>query len=163
MKTREQQLRRIRILIGLVVAGLVGSGLSCFPLLRESGWLDQLVHSLGMPSAIGNWIAQVHTGLAEIYAAHPFIAYGTDWLGFGHFVIAFFMIGALIDPERNLWVVHAAMIACILVIPTALICGAVREIPLWWRAVDSAFGVIGFIPLWIASGMIRALPARSSL
>jgi hypothetical protein len=52
------------------------------------------------------------------------------------------------------------MLACIMVIPTALICGAVREIPLWWRALDSSFGIVGFIPLWVASRMIRQLPAE---
>lgn len=154
-----QQLRRIRLLIALVIAGLIGSGISTFPLLRESALLEQLVRAWGLPPFIVTWIAQVHAGLAEIYAAHPFIGYGTDWLGFGHIAIAIFMIGALIDPVRNIWLIHAAMLACILVVPTALICGAVREIPLWWRAVDSAFGIIGFIPLWIASRMIRQLPA----
>ena len=154
-----QQLRRIRLLIALVIAGLIGSGISTFPLLRESALLEQLVRAWGLPPFIVTWIAQVHAGLTEIYAAHPFIGYGTDWLGFGHIAIAIFMIGALIDPVRNIWLIHAAMLACILVVPTALICGAVREIPLWWRAVDSAFGIIGFIPLWIASRMIRQLPA----
>ena len=159
MKMPAQQLRRIRLLIALVIAGLIGSGISTFPLLRESALLEQLVRAWGLPPFIVTWIAQVHAGLAEIYAAHPFIGYGTDWLGFGHIAIAIFMIGALIDPVRNIWLIHAAMLACILVVPTALICGAVREIPLWWRAVDSAFGIIGFIPLWIASRMIRQLPA----
>lgn len=68
------------------------------------------------------------------------------------------MIGAFLDPVRNIWVIHAGMIACVLVIPTALVCGAVREIPLWWRGIDSLFGIIGFIPLWLSSCIIRALP-----
>jgi hypothetical protein len=50
------------------------------------------------------------------------------------------------------------MIACVLVVPTALICGAARGIPLWWRAIDSSFGIVGFIPLWLAARMIRRLP-----
>ncbi len=102
----------------------------------------------------------MHEGLANTHAAYPFIAYGTDWLAFGHLVIALFLLGALIDPVRNLWVVRAGMIASAFVIPCALICGALREIPLWWRAIDSLFGIAGFIPLWIAARMIRRLSAE---
>ena len=158
MKTREQQLRRVRVLIGIVIAGLIGSGLSAFPLLRESGRLDHLVHAFAFPEFVRAWIAYVHEGLATTYAAYPFIGYGTDWLAFGHFVVALFVIGAFFDPVRNVWVIRAGMIACVLVIPTALICGAMRGIPLWWRMVDSSFGIIGFIPLWLADRMIRRLP-----
>ncbi|HSH39366.1 MAG TPA: hypothetical protein VK993_11325 [Chthoniobacterales bacterium] len=62
--------------------------------------------------------------------------YGTDWLAFGHIVIAIFFAGPLIDPVRNLWVIRAGQIACVLVIPLALVCGDIRGIPLWWRAID---------------------------
>jgi hypothetical protein len=158
MKTREQQLRRIRILIAIVIAGLISSGLSTFPLLRESGRLDHFVHAYAFPPFIQTWIAHVHEGLAIPYAAYPFIAYGTDWLGFGHFVVALFLIGAFVDPVRNVWIIRASMIACVLVVPTALICGATRGIPLWWRIVDSSFGIVGLIPLWLADRMIRRLP-----
>jgi len=68
------------------------------------------------------------------------------------------MIEKIVDPVRNIWTVRAGMIACVFVIPIALICGAIREIPLWWRGIDSLFGVIGFIPLWLAWRMIRGLP-----
>jgi hypothetical protein len=33
------------------------------------------------------------------------------------------------------------------VIPLALICGAVRHIPLGWQLMDCAFGVFGALPL----------------
>jgi hypothetical protein len=145
-------------LIAIVIAGLIGSGLSAFPLLRESGRLDHFVHAFAFPEFVRAWIAYVHEGLATTYTAYPFIGYGTDWLAFGHFVVALFVIGAFVDPIRNVWNIRASMIACILVIPTALICGAVRGIPLWWRLVDSSFGIVGFIPLWLADRMIRRLP-----
>jgi hypothetical protein len=35
-----------------------------------------------------------------------------------------------------------------MVIPWALIFGAVRGIPFWWRLIDCSFGIFGFIPLW---------------
>jgi hypothetical protein len=40
------------------------------------------------------------------------------------------------------------MIACVLVIPFALVFGAVRGIPFWWRLIDCSFGVFGFVPLY---------------
>ena len=126
MKTRESQLRPIRILIGLVIAGLVGSGLTALPLLHEAAVLRHFAERVALPAYFSTWITRVHIGLEHTYAAYPFIAYGTDWLAFGHLVIAIFMVGAYIDRVRNVWLIHAGMIACALVIPTALICGAVR-------------------------------------
>jgi hypothetical protein len=158
MKTREEQLRRIRTLIAVVIAGLVGSGLSAFPLLRESERMAHFVNAVGFPDFVRAWMWHVHAGLAATYAAYPFVGYGTDWLAFGHLVVALFVIGAFIDPVRNVWVIRASMIACVLVIPNALICGAMRGIPFWWRAIDSSFGIAGFIPLWLAHRMIRRLP-----
>ena len=86
--------------------------------------------------------------LDHTYAAYPFMAYGTDWLAFGHFVIALAFVGALRDPVRNRWLFQFGMISCVLVIPYAITCGAVRGIPFYWRLIDCSFGVIGFFPLW---------------
>ena len=52
MKTEKQQLRSIRILIGIVIAGLIASGLSAFPLLRESAQLDRYAHQFGFPPSL---------------------------------------------------------------------------------------------------------------
>jgi len=79
---------------------------------------------------------------------HPFLFYATDWLAFGHFVIAIVFIGALRDPVRNRWLFDFGLIACVLVIPYALVFGGLRGIPIWWRLIDCSFGVFGFIPLW---------------
>ena len=92
----------------------------------------------------------VYAGITDITAKYPFLAYGTDWLAFGHFVIAIAFIGVLRDPVKNIWVIEFGMIACVLVVPFALVFGAVRDIPFGWRIIDSMFGVLGFIPLWIA-------------
>jgi hypothetical protein len=153
----ECRLRRIRLLVGIVITGLIVSGITAFPLLHEVALLDRLAHSFGLPAFFSHWAARVHEGLERTYAAYPFLGYGTDWLAFGHIVIAFFLVGAWIDPVRNVWLIRAAMIACVFVIPTALICGAFRGIPLWWRAIDSCFGVFGFVPLWMAARETRRL------
>lgn len=104
---------------------------------------------------------EIHRGLAATYSAYPFIDYGTDWLAFGHFVIAIFFIGPLLDPRRNIWVINAGTIACLLVIPTALILGDFRQLPLWWRLIDCAFGAVGVIPLWLARRWTLRLPQQT--
>ena len=46
------------------------------------------------------------------------------------------------------------MIACLAVIPLALICGPLRGIPWFWQPIDCSFGVLGIIPLWFVRRMI---------
>ena len=99
----------------------------------------------------------VRNALIDTYGKYPFIAYGTDWLAFGHLMIALAFIGPLKDPERNVWVIEWGMIACILIIPTAMICGPIRGIPFYWRLIDCSFGVFGIIPLWITRNYILEL------
>ncbi len=140
-----------------MIGGLLISGVTAFPLLYEveilHGWLGQS----SCPTPIKAWLGTVHEGLHATHRAYPFLAYGTDWLAFGHIVIALFFIGPFLDPMRNLAVIRAGQIACLLVIPTALICGEIRGIPRWWRAIDSAFGVFGFVPLWFAARLVGRL------
>jgi len=102
----------------------------------------------------------VREGLTVTYSNYPFIAYGTDWLAFGHLIIALFFIGPLIDPVRNIWVIYTGLIACVAVIPLALICGPIREIPFYWRLIDCSFGIIGFVPLWLSLSLTRKLESK---
>ena len=88
---------------------------------------------------------------------YPFIAYGTDWLAFAHFVIAIAFVGPWRDPVKDVWVVEFGMIACALVIPFALVMGSVRGIPFGWRLIDCSFGVFGIIPLWFCRRLINRL------
>lgn len=160
--TPESHLRTIRILIGLFIVALVLSGATALPLLRE---MDLLASMLGVgdaPSPDGyeglrHWILKVREGLRITYASFPFLAYGTDWLAFGHFAIAIFFLGPLRNPVRNIWVLQAGLIACVLVIPMALVCGALRGIPFAWRLIDCSFGVLGFVPLWMALTLTRSI------
>jgi hypothetical protein len=63
---------------------------------------------------------------------------------------------------RNAWVVTFGLIACAAVIPLALIAGAIRGIPLYWRLIDCAFGVGGGAALlWPCRRAIQALEAQS--
>jgi hypothetical protein len=69
--------------------------------------------------------------------------------------VAFY--GVYRDPVRNIWVVEFGMIACVGIIPLALICGPIRGIPSWWTVIDMSFGVFGIIPLYALRRMIKRL------
>ena len=75
-------------------------------------------------------------------------------MAFGHIAIAIVFMGAFKDPVKNVGVINFGMIACILVIPWALIFGSIHSIPFFWRLIDCSFGVVGIIPLWICRNMI---------
>jgi hypothetical protein len=152
-------LAQIRWLISLFIIGLVLSGVTAFPLEWELGlltrWLDA---DLAAPNgSLRWWIARVNQALTETGSAHPFLAYGTDWLAFGHIVIALFFIGPWLDPVRNAWVLKVGLVACAGVILLALICGPIRRIPIYWSLIDCSFGVFGAIPLVICLKLIARL------
>ena len=96
-------------------------------------------------------------GINETAGQYPFLFYGYDWLAFAHFVLAILFIGPLRDPVRNKWVIEFGMIACLLIIPFALVAGHFRGIPFWWRLVDCSFGIAGLVPLIICYRKINRL------
>ena len=153
MNSSPTQIRtRIKLLLAFFIIAIVLSGLTAFPLETELRILSSIVgvDPAAPPSdyvGLQHWIAIVGESLRETYAKYPFIAYGTDWLAFAHIVIAIAFIGPYRDPVRNTWVVTFGIIACLGVIPLALIAGAIRQIPLYWRLIDCSFGVFGIIPL----------------
>ncbi len=167
MTPNPNSIRRIRGWLILFVAGLVLSGLTAFPLAWELDLLSRIAAAPLSPlpalwPTLVAWIERVNAGLQETYRLYPFMAYGTDWLAFAHLVIAIAFVGPWRDPIRNAWVIDWAMIACALVIPLALICGPLRGIPLFWRAIDCSFGVFGVIPLYICLREIRRLELSRS-
>ncbi len=140
--------RRIKWVTGLFIVGLVLSGATAIPLPGEVNRLVNFLGPDGNPSEWVRWLLRVQDALGQTRAHHPFLFYGTDWLAFGHFVIAIAFVGALRDPVRNRWLFDFGLIACALVIPYALVFGGLRGIPVCWRLIDCSFGVFGFIPLW---------------
>jgi hypothetical protein len=155
--------KRVRYLLIFFVVSLVISGLTAVPLKWE---IDILQNIIGegtsmerMWPALARWISLVHRGITEMSQKYPFIFYGTDWLAFAHIVIAVAFWGPLKDPVKNLWIIEFGMIACVLVIPTAMICGPIRGIPFFWRLADCSFGVFGIIPLWITRNYIQQIIA----
>jgi hypothetical protein len=104
----------------------------------------------------------VHRALEETLATYPFLAYGYDWLAFGHFIIAIPFLMALRDPLRNAWVVSYGIAACLAVLPFALVFGAIREIPVFWRGVDTLFGLGGLAILLILRRQLSRLSTSSA-
>lgn len=150
---------------GVFIIGLVLSGLTAIPLVSE---VNALVHGLGLENqtsatagaGITRWLLLIREALVETQARHPQLFYGTDWLAFGHIVIAVAFVGALRDPVRNRWLFDFGLIACAMVIPWAFYFGAVRGIPLWWRLIDCSFGVFGAVPLWWCRRWVKELETR---
>lgn len=154
-RSRELCLRKtIRTWLWFFISCLVLSGATAIPLRAELGFLMGIVDP---NSALGAWLIRINTGLIETYGRYPFLAYGTDWLAFGHFAIAAAFIGPLRDPVRNSWVIDFGLIACISVIPFALVMGPIRGIPFYWRLIDCSFGVLGLVPLLLCKRCIAEL------
>ncbi len=156
------QLRRIRWLTGFFIVGVVVSGATAIPIESEVDWLTNLLgvsNSSGAPptSTFAQWLLRVQTALHETNTQYPFVGYGGDWLAFAHFMIALAFVGAWRDPVRNRWLFDFGLIACALVVPYALVFGALRGIPLWWRLIDCSFGVAGAVPLWLCRSYVRQL------
>ena len=156
---------KIKLWLYFFMAGLLISGITAFPLEWELNLLNQTV---GIGTNFGNhfpsfseWVSKVHLGLVETNRQFPFIAYGTDWLAFAHIILAILFIGPLKDPVKNIWVIEFGVIACVLVIPLAMICGEIRGIPIFWRLIDCSFGVLGVIPLLVVRRKIKLLELGS--
>jgi len=136
--------------------------------LHEVELLTRLLGCQDAPGPEGHaglafWILTVRNGLRAAHASYPWLAYGTDWLAFGHLAIALFFIQPFRNPTSNDWVLKTGLVACAGTIPLALICGALRGIPLYWRLVDCSFGVFGSMPLFyclVQTGKLRTLQAR---
>ena len=150
-------LLRIRLLLVFFIVALILSGVTAFPIETE---LHSLMSHRGqMPDWLAGFLTTAYEGMSYANAHYPMLSYGNDWLAFAHIVIAMAFIGPIKDPVRNVWVIEWAMLACVAVIPLALIAGPIRHIPVYWRILDCSFGVIGIIPLWIVRRWIKQLPA----
>jgi len=153
MKRKMTVQNRIRFLLLFFMCALIISGLTAIPLQWELKIImpflaDGSLFGMLFPS-LADWMERVNEGIQVGYAQYPFLAYGNDWLAFGHVAIALAFIGPLRDPVKNIWVVEFGMLACMLVIPWAFIFSFVRGIPFFWTMIDMSFGAFGIIPLWL--------------
>lgn len=143
--------------------GVFISGVTAFPLPQEVSLLADLVGAdkARDPSAFQQWILTVRDGLIATQSQYKFIFYGTDWLAFGHLVIAGLFIGPYRDPVKNEFILDWGIFTCLAVIPLALICGPLRGIPFWWQLIDCSF-CIGALPLWLCKRRVAILKSQSS-
>jgi hypothetical protein len=160
--SRSQHLSAIRFWLIIVIAGLVLSGVTAFPLETELGFFLGILQSASIRPFAGwthllPWIAKVYDALSSTNQAYPFLSYGTDWLAFAHLVIAVAFIGPYREPVRNKWIITFGLIACAGVIPLALIAGQIRGLPIGWRLIDCSFGIFGGIPLLLCRRHIHAM------
>jgi hypothetical protein len=156
---------RYRVSLGLFLFGLILSGISALPLQSELSILSRFLGTSGSPAhgeldGPRHWIAFVDFGLRETYSRFSFFGYATDWLAFGHFVIAAFFVLPFIDPTRYRGVLQIGLFACAGVIVTALICGPIRGIPFFWTLIDCSFGIVGALPLLYCLRLTRKIDNR---
>lgn len=145
MKNKQNIQRWLIVFIVLLVL----SGLTAFPLHAETTFM--MAHLDWFPSFFHQWI---HVVDSAVHQASPLMHYGTDWLAFAHIVIALFFIPVYIDPVAYRLTVRMGQVACLLVIPLALICGPLRGIPFFHQIIDCCFGIVGFATLqWVYSGI----------
>lgn len=149
-------LRRARCMLGVVVFGLLVSGVTVWPAVPELKWGVRLLWGDG-PAAGGlhAFVLHVIASLEEVGARHPHLLYAYDWLAFAHIVLAILFAGAMRDPVRNVWIVQCGLIMCALIPLLAGICIPIRGIPTAWFWIDSAFAPAAALPLWIALRDIR--------
>jgi hypothetical protein len=132
------------------------SGITAFPVYSELRWLLDTGY-VPAHTLLGDWLQKVWLGVSDARGHYPFLFYGFDWLAFAHLVIALLFIGPLRDPVRNKWVIEWGMLACVAIIPLALIAGPLRSIPWYHILIDCSFGIIGLIPLGLVYHWIRQL------
>jgi hypothetical protein len=147
------QTKRVKDLLLFFIVSLFLSGATALPIDRELSFLMGIVppHSVA-----GVWGANVLHAYQLLQQQYPFLLYGYDWLAFAHFVLAILFIGPYNDPVKNSWVIQFGLIACVLVVPFAMLAGHLRGIPFWWRLIDCSFGVIGFVVLWPCYRYVKA-------
>lgn len=154
---REYKLRlAIRRWIWVFIFGLVLSGITSIP----NSWLAFFVDNISFfPEYMRGWLQMLYSSVKATDDYFPYLNASTDWLAFAHVIIATAFIGPLRDPVKNIWVIEFGMIACLMVIPMALISGPMRGVPFFWRMFHCSFGIIGIIPLYFCYKKIKQLEA----
>ncbi|HUT52732.1 MAG TPA: hypothetical protein VM658_05020 [bacterium] len=155
-------LTRVRVMLGIVAAGLFLSGMTCYFLPWELRTVIDVVWGRG--EGAGAFMPQMHAFILKMEQAvlmvrsdYPELFLGTDYLGFAHALLAILFIGAIRDPARNIWVIQFGIIASVLVVPAAFLFGSLRGAPWLHYLVDSSFGAGAVIFLYAAYRGARSL------
>jgi hypothetical protein len=145
---------QIKGLLGFFIFALFISGFTAIPVQEQLEWLIPCTDDI---SGLRVWFKNLYEGVKTTKQNFPMLFYGFDWLAFAHFMIAILFVGPYKNPVKNKWVIEFGMIACVLLIPYALVFGSFRQIPFWWRLIDCSFGILGFAVLWTVYEKLRLL------
>ena len=157
---KRNNVRRAKIMLGVVVFGLLMSGITVWPAVPELKMAVHLVWGDAVPSGtLHDFVLRAIIGLETVQKDYPFMLYAHDWLAFAHIVLAILFAGAIRDPLRNVWIVQCGLVMCALVPVLAGICIPLRGIPYIWFLFDFAFAPAAAGPLWIALRDIRRAEA----
>ena len=149
-------MKRAKIMLGIIVFGLLVSGITVWPAVPELKAAVSIVRGDATPEGtLHGFVVQAIEGLESMQADYPFMLYAHDWLAFAHIMLAILFAGAIRDPVRNVWIVQCGLIMCALVPVLAGICIPLRGIPGIWFWFDFAFAPAAALPLWIALKDIR--------
>ena len=163
MINEQKTLRKIRIYLILFLLAFVFSLHMVVFIETDAELLAKYVgHDTFMEElspSISAWMEHLNLAVSETYSSYPFIAYCMDWLCYAFVVIAIFLLGAIKDPVKNVWVVQVFLVACCLGLILPFIVGPIRDIPIFWRFFDSSFGLIGLLFLLLPYRLIRKLEA----
>jgi hypothetical protein len=157
---KNNRLRLVKSLLLFFTLMLLLSGLTAVPIDAE---LSFLLYFFAPGSLMHEWLHKVLAAYRDVNNNYPFLLYGYDWLAFAHLVLAILFIGPCRDPIKNIWVIQFGMIACVLILPLALIAGPLRGIPIGWQLIDCSFGVFGFIPLFICYRKTKQIISDNNL
>ena len=111
--------------------------------------LSFLLKYFSSSTPVHYWLENVLSAYKNVNNDTPFLLYGYDWLAFAHFILVILFIGPCEGPVENSWVIEYRLLACLLIFRLAFIAGSLRRIPMGWRLIDCALGLLGFLSLWI--------------
>ncbi len=129
----------------LFIALLWLSGLTAIPAQTELEFIKPLIAFF--PQAMQDVYNHILEALTITNQKYPQLAYGYDWLAFGHIVIGMAFIYLYKKPKEYYFLTEWGKWACILVIPYASFFALVRSLPIWWIPIDCSFGVFGWLLL----------------
>jgi hypothetical protein len=149
-------------MLGLVVFGLLVSGITIWPAIPELQAIEKVVWGDTEPTGVlHTFVRHAIEGLEDVQSNYPFMLYAHDWLAYAHIVLAILFAGAIPNPVRNVWIVQCGLIMCILIPVLAGICIPIRGLPWQWFLIDCAFAPAAGVPLWIALRDIKQIKAAS--
>ncbi len=142
------------------MAGLLLKGVLTFALILQShAFLSVLARSahFGAGTPLFDWINHVHLTLAATGGTAPFLAYSTDSLALAYILFGILFLGPYRDPVRNEWIINFGLLGCVGIFLLAVIAGPLRNIPVFWRWINTSFALACALPLLLCRHYLKLL------